>query len=91
MVMTTIGQAPGDRNPAGGMHDRKAGAKVIAAALLAALVTLFAALNSQTVRVHFVFTTTHVPMIAVIAVCAVIGLAVGWLIGRRRGAPSAAP
>ncbi len=85
--MTTIGQGPADRPRADVTLDRKAGAKMTAAAL----VTLFAALNGQTVRVHLVFTTTHVPMIVVIAVCAVIGVAVGWLIGRRRAARGAWP
>lgn len=89
--MTTIGQAPGDQHRAEAQRDRKAQAKTIAAALLAALLTLFAVLNGQTVRVHLVFTTAHLPMIAVIAVCALIGIAVGWLIGRRRAARGAWP
>jgi uncharacterized integral membrane protein len=90
-VMSTIGQAPGDQHRARGARDRKAGPKTIAAAVLAALVTLFAVLNSQTVRVHFIVTTTRVPMIVVIAVCAVIGVVVGWLIARRRAARGAWP
>jgi uncharacterized integral membrane protein len=89
--MTTVGQAPGDRQRSPAAANRKTGAKTIAAALLAALVILFAVLNSQTVRVHFVFTTARVPMIVVIAVCAAIGVAVGWLIGRRRAARGAWP
>ena len=89
--MTTIGQAPGDRHRAQAQRDRKPRGKAIAAALLAALLTLFAALNSQTVSVHLVFTTAHLPMIVVIAVCALIGIAVGWLIGRRRAARGAWP
>ena len=88
--MSTTGQAPGDR-PAQGTGDHKARAKLIAAAVLAVLLVLFAVLNSQTVRVHFVFTTARVPMIVVIVVCAVIGVAVGWLIGRRRAARGAWP
>ena len=83
-VMTTVGQTPGDqrRAPVSGAHTARA--KLVAAALLAAIVRLFAVLNSQSVRVHFLVTTAHLPMTVVIAVCAVIGLAVGWLIGRRR-------
>ncbi len=88
--MTTIGQQPGDAHgtPAA---DRKAQARMIAAAVLAVLLTLFAVLNSQSVRVHFVFTTAHIPMIVVIVVCAVLGIAVGWLIARRRAARGAPP
>ena len=47
---------------------------------------LFAALNSQTVRIHWIVTTTHVPMIAVIIACGLIGAAVAWLLGWRRRA-----
>jgi uncharacterized integral membrane protein len=54
-------------------------------------VTLFAVLNSQTVSVHLILTTAHLPMIVVIALCAVIGVAVGWMIGRRRAARGAGP
>lgn len=64
---------------------------MIAAAVLAVLLTLFAVLNSQTVRVHLVFTTARLPMIVVVVVCAVIGIAVGWLIARRRAARGAWP
>jgi uncharacterized integral membrane protein len=89
--MSTTGQAPDDRQQAQAARDHKARARLIAALVLAVLLTLFAVLNGQTVRVHFVFTTARVPMIVVIVVCAVIGVAVGWLIGRRRAARGAWP
>jgi uncharacterized integral membrane protein len=44
-------------------------------------------LNSQTVSVHLILTTARLPMIVVIALCAVIGVAVGWTISRRRAGP----
>jgi uncharacterized integral membrane protein len=81
--------APG--GSAAATRDRRASARLIAAVVLAVVVTLFALLNSQRVRIHLVFTTTHLPMIVVIAVCAVIGVLVGWLIGRRRAARGAWP
>jgi uncharacterized integral membrane protein len=87
--MTTAGGAP-----AGGAaraQNRKTNARIVAAAVLAVVLTLFAVLNSQRVRVHLIFTITHLPMIVVIAVCGLIGLAVGWLIGRRRAARGAYP
>jgi uncharacterized integral membrane protein len=61
---------------------------MLAAAVLGALLALFAAFNSQTVRVHWIFTTTHVPLIVVIVACGLIGAAVMWLVGRRRRAGS---
>lgn len=84
--MTTVGQSSGDRNQGQAARDRKARARLVAAAILAAVVTLFAVLNSQTVSVHLILTTARLPMIVVIALCAVIGVAVGWIIGRRRAA-----
>jgi uncharacterized integral membrane protein len=89
--MSTVGQASGDRNQAQAARDRKARARLIAAAVLAAVLTLFAVLNSQTVSVHFILTTARLPMIVVIAVCAGIGVAVGWIIGRRRATRGAKP
>lgn len=69
---------------AGRRHERKALARLIAAALLGALLTLFAVLNSQTVRVHWIVTTTGAPLIVVIAVCGLVGAAITALLGRRR-------
>lgn len=87
--MTTIGQAPGDRHEPEAARDHKTRAKIVAVAILATALTLFAVLNSQTVEVHFIFTTARLPMIVVIALCAAIGVAVGWLIARRRAARGA--
>jgi uncharacterized integral membrane protein len=54
---------------------------------LGALLTLFAVLNSQSVRIHWIVTTTHVPMIVVIVVCGLVGAIVALLIARRRREP----
>lgn len=69
-------------------RDRRATARTVAAAVLGVLLTLFAVLNSQTVRVHWVVTTTDVPLIVVIAVCGLIGAAIAWLFVWRRRARS---
>jgi uncharacterized integral membrane protein len=50
---------------------------------------LFAVLNSQTVKVHFLATTAGLPLIVVIVLCGVIGFVIGWLTSRRRAARSA--
>jgi len=85
--MSTVGQPPGDTQQADATRDRKARARLIAAAILATVVTLFAVLNSQTVSVHLILTTARLPMIVVIALCAAIGVAVGWAIARRHAGP----
>jgi uncharacterized integral membrane protein len=57
--------------------------------VLGGLLVLFAILNSQTVEVHLIATTVHMPLIVVIVVCGLIGAALGWLVFRRRAARSA--
>ena len=81
----------GSADNASAARGRRASARMVAAIVLAVVLTLFAVLNSQRVRVHLIFGTTHLPMIVVIAICGLIGLAVGWLIGRRRAARGARP
>ncbi len=83
--MTSINEPSVGTAPAAApQRDRKAMARTIGAAVLGGLLVLFAALNSQTVTVHWIVTTTGVPLIVVILVCAVVGIAVGWLLTRRR-------
>ena len=89
--MSTVGQSSGDPPQPDAARDRNTRARLIAAAILAAVVTLFAVLNSQTVSVHLILTTARLPMIVVIAGCAAIGVAVGWAIGRRRAGRGAEP
>ena len=62
---------------------RKLTPRAALATVLGALVVLFAAVNSQTVTIHWIVTTTQTPMIVVIVVCGVVGFAVGWLLARR--------
>ena len=62
---------------------RKPSPRTVVAAVLGGLVVLFAAVNSQTVTIHWIVTTTDTPLIVVIAGCGLIGFAVGWLIARR--------
>jgi uncharacterized integral membrane protein len=60
---------------------------MIAAGVLGALLVVFAVLNSQRVRVHWIVTTHTAPLILVIAASAVVGFAVGWLLHRRSSRP----
>ena len=59
---------------------RRGRARVVAAAVLGALFALFAVLNSQSVRVHWLVTTTTLPLIVVIVLGALIGALVYGLI-----------
>jgi uncharacterized integral membrane protein len=67
-------------------RSRAATMRIVAAGLIGALLALFAVLNSQTVRVHLIVTTSHVPMVVVIVVCTGLGAAGAWLVFRRRAA-----
>ena len=55
----------------------------VAVVLLVALVVVFAILNSQSVRMHWIFTTTDTPLFILLVLFAVIGLAIGYIVGRR--------
>lgn len=64
------------------VHDdgRKVNVKLILLGLLAAILVLFALLNTHEVGVDFLLNTWSAPMILVIAISAVIGFALGFLI-----------
>ena len=59
---------------------RTVNVKLIALGSLAAILVLFAALNTHDVGVDWIFDTVSAPMILVIAVSAVIGFAMGFLV-----------
>lgn len=61
---------------------RLSGRGVIAVALTVVLV-VFAIRNSQSVTIHWLVTTTETPLIIILAGCALIGFAAGWLFARR--------
>jgi uncharacterized integral membrane protein len=86
--MSTVDDQVGSQPPRGGRGERKATARLLAALVLGAFLALFAVLNSQSVQIHWIVTTTHLPMIVVIVGCGLIGAIVSWLIARRRRRPS---
>ena len=47
------------------------------------VVIVFALINLQNVTMHWIIGTTHTPFIILVAVCVLIGLGVGFLLGRR--------
>ena len=86
--MSTVDDQVGSQPGRGGRGERKATARLLAALVLGGLLALFAVLNSQSVQIHWIVTTTHLPMIVVIVGCGLIGAIVSWLIARRRRRPS---
>jgi uncharacterized integral membrane protein len=63
--------------------EREQTARSVAIGILALLVIVFAVLNSQTVKIKWIVTTTRMPLIVAIILIAAIGAAVGWLLGTR--------
>jgi uncharacterized integral membrane protein len=57
---------------------------MIVALVIIAYAVLFLVLNRDSVRVHFVFFSTRVPLFWALALAVLVGAGVGWLIGRRR-------
>ena len=55
----------------------------ILAALIVVLIVVFAALNGQSVRVHWIFTTTTTPLFVVMIIFAGVGLLLGYILGTR--------
>jgi uncharacterized integral membrane protein len=86
--MTTIHDHAGAEHIDGARRHRRDTARLLAAVVLGALLAVFAVLNSQNVRIHWIVTTTRLPMIVVIVGCGLVGAVCSWLIARRRRKPS---
>jgi uncharacterized integral membrane protein len=71
-----------DRKPA---RRRREQARTVAAFGLGGLGALFAILNVDEVDVNWILGTWSTPLIIVIALSIVVGAALGYLVGRRRG------
>jgi uncharacterized integral membrane protein len=70
------------RAPARGRREQ---ARTIAAVGLGGLAAAFAVLNVDEVEVNWILGTWSTPLIVVIALSMLIGAALGFLVGRRRG------
>jgi len=55
----------------------------IAVGLLVVLIVVFAVLNSQSVRMHWIVTTTDTPLFVILVLFAFFGLVIGYIVGRR--------
>ncbi len=72
------GQAPAGRS-------RRERFRLIGSFALGALAVLFAVLNLDEVRVNWIIGTWDTPLIVVIALSMLVGVALGFLVSRRRG------
>lgn len=75
-----VPEPAGERRPAG----RRDLARLAPVVVIVGLIVWFALTNRQHVQVDFLVTTRDISLIVVIVLSAVFGLAVGWLLGRRR-------
>jgi uncharacterized integral membrane protein len=77
---SAVGERPARRTPA----ERRERARLIAAAVVGALVTAFALLNLDEVKVHWLVGTGGTPLIVVIALAFLLGMLVDRLVIRAR-------
>lgn len=75
-----VAEHPPGRTPA----ERRQRARVISAGVLGALITAFALLNLDDVKVHWLIATGQTPLIVVIALAFVLGMIVDRLVIRAR-------
>jgi uncharacterized integral membrane protein len=69
-------KAPGERRSTGEM------ARTGAMVLLAVLLTLFAVLNVESVKVHWIIGSGHAPLIVVIVISVLVGIVLTYLAER---------
>jgi uncharacterized integral membrane protein len=76
-------QTPQGRKGGGGRRSRREVARTSAVALLAVLITLFAVLNTDKVRVHWIFGSGDAPLIIVIVISLLVGVILTHFAERR--------
>jgi uncharacterized integral membrane protein len=64
---------------------RKVSAKTILLGVLAAVLVLFAVLNTEEVEIDWIFGSVRTPLIVMIVVCGALGFAIGYLVRAHRG------
>ena len=77
---SSLGEQPPGRTPA----ERRQRARLISAGVLGAVVTAFALLNLDEVRVHWLVATARTPLIVVVALAFLLGMIVDRLVIRVR-------
>lgn len=77
---SSLGEHPPGRTPA----QRRERARLVAAAVIGAVVTAFALVNLGDVKVHWLIASGHTPLIVVIAIAFLLGMIADRLLIRRR-------
>ncbi|MGZ5340655.1 MAG: lipopolysaccharide assembly protein LapA domain-containing protein [Solirubrobacterales bacterium] len=52
--------------------------------MLAVVALVFILLNSQEVKIKFIFATVNAPLFFALAISTLLGLIIGWLVARMR-------
>jgi uncharacterized integral membrane protein len=78
--MSTAVQTPKSPKPG---RDRRAMARTAAWVVLAVLTTLFAVFNLDDVKVHWIFGSSHAPLIIVIVISLLVGIVLTHFAERR--------
>lgn len=61
--------------------DRAVSGKLIGFGIVAVLLVWFALINTESVKVAWIFGTSEIPLIWVIVFSAVAGAVIGWIVG----------
>ena len=72
------------QEPSAGHSENRIQPRHIVIAICLVVLLVFAILNTDEVAVDFVFDTVRAPLVLLIAICALLGFAIGWFVGRRR-------
>ena len=83
--MSTPAQIPGGSKPEVDSRSRRERARTLGLVVLAVLITLFAVLNVDKVKVHWIFGTGEAPLIIVIVISLLVGVVLTHLFERRTG------
>ena len=82
--MTDQAHRPPSRPQRPATRSRAEQIRLVAASVLGGLAVLFAVLNLDRVKVHWIFFVSLTPLIVVILVCILVGVLIGWVTARRR-------
>jgi uncharacterized integral membrane protein len=83
--MSEPAQIPGHRQPQRERRSRREQARIGALIVLAVVITVFAVLNVDEVKVHWIFGSGEAPLIIVIVISLLVGIILTHFAERRSG------
>jgi uncharacterized integral membrane protein len=72
------------QEPSAGHSENRIQPRHIVIGICLLVLLIFAVLNTDEVALDFVIDTVRAPLVLLIAICALLGFAIGWFVGRRR-------